>query len=213
MKFLVTAGPTQEPIDSVRYLSNYSSGKMGYALAEAARRAGHQVTLVSGPTALKPPAKIRVIPVTTAIEMRRAVMQYFRGSDVVIKVAAVADYRPVRQIKGKMKKGKKNLSLKLTLNPDILKELGKKKKRNQILVGFAAEAGQKISEAKRKLKEKNCDWIVFNDISKKGVGFGSDQNKVTLLSRTGQVIPLKKASKKIIATYIVYAITRLNMGR
>ena len=203
MKILITAGPTQEPIDSVSYLSNYSSGKMGYALAEAARKAGHHVILVSGPTALPPPRKVRVIKVTTALEMRRAVMQYSQASDVIFKVAAVADYRPVRQIRGKMKKGKKNLSLKLTLNPDILKELGKKKKRHQILVGFAAESGQKISEAKRKLRQKNCDWIIFNDISSRGVGFGSDANRVTLFGRQGQVIPLKQASKKTLATQIL----------
>lgn len=203
MTFLITAGPTQEPIDPVRYLSNRSSGKMGYALAKAARQMGHRVVLVSGPTPLAAPKGIKLIPVTTAMEMRRAVMKNFRKADVIIKVAAVADYRTAVSAKEKIKKTGRAMTLKLIPNPDILKEVGRKKRKNQILVGFAAETERGLPNAAKKLREKKCDWIVLNNVSKKGIGFGSDENEVTLLSKKGRIIPLGRASKDRLASRIV----------
>lgn len=206
LRFLITAGPTQEPIDPVRYLSNYSSGKMGYALAEAALQKGHHVTLISGPTSLVKPTKAHVIPVTTALEMHRAVMKHYRKADVIIKTAAVADYRPVKQAKQKIKKSKKGITLKLVRNPDILFELGTRKHKNQILVGFAAETRQIHRNALHKLKKKNCDWIVLNNVARKGIGFGSDYNKVFLLSQKGRMIPLPRMTKKNLASKIINVI-------
>lgn len=203
MNFLITAGPTEEPIDPVRYLSNRSSGKMGYALAKAARRMGHRVLLVSGPTSLSSPNGIKRIMVTTALEMHRVVMKNFKSADVIMKVAAVADYRPMRPAKKKIKKTGMGMTLKLVPNPDILKELGRKKRKNQLLVGFAAETDRGLPNAAKKLREKKCDWIVLNNVSKKGTGFGSDQNEVTLLSRNGRILPLGRASKEILASRIV----------
>ncbi|MBI4411104.1 MAG: phosphopantothenoylcysteine decarboxylase, partial [Deltaproteobacteria bacterium] len=139
LTFLITAGPTQEPVDPVRYLSNRSSGKMGYALAKAARAMGHRVLLISGPTSLAVPKGVKLLSITTASDMHRAVMRNFRTADVIIKVAAVADYRPAWTQSKKIKKTGKPLTLKLIPSPDILKELGRKKRKNQILVGFAAE--------------------------------------------------------------------------
>ncbi|MBI2338837.1 MAG: bifunctional phosphopantothenoylcysteine decarboxylase/phosphopantothenate--cysteine ligase CoaBC [Deltaproteobacteria bacterium] len=206
LTFLITAGPTQEPIDPVRYLSNRSSGKMGYALAKAARAAGHHVVLISGPTSLTSPSGIKFIPVTTALEMRRAVMKNFRSADVIVKVAAVADYRPSRMQNKKIKKTGKPMTLKLVPNPDILKELGRKKRKNQILVGFSAETDRGLPNAAEKLREKRCDWIVLNNVSKKGIGFGSDENEVTLLSKNGRILPLGRASKDKLAKRILEVI-------
>lgn len=203
LNFLITAGPTQEPIDPVRYISNYSSGKMGYALARAARKKGHRVFLISGPTALSKPKGVKTIDVVTAGEMYLAVMRNYRKADVIIKVAAVADYRPQNAAKEKIKKTKKNLNLKLVRTPDILKELGKKKRKDQVLVGFAAETGGGFKNAFKKLKEKNCDWIIFNQVGRKGAGFGSDFNKVTLLARNGIRFGLKKGRKTTLASKII----------
>lgn len=209
LNFLITAGPTQEPIDPVRYLSNYSSGKMGYALARAARIKGHRVILISGPTALSKPKGVKSIDVITAREMYSAVMKNYRKADIIIKVAAVADYRPQNVSKSKIKKTKKNLNLKLVCNPDILKELGKKKRKNQVLVGFAAETSGGFKNAFKKLKEKNCDWIVLNQVGKKGTGFGSDFNKVILLARNGMGLGLKKGRKTDLASKIINIIIGL----
>jgi phosphopantothenoylcysteine decarboxylase/phosphopantothenate--cysteine ligase len=203
LTFLITAGPTQESFDPVRYFTNHSSGKMGYALATTAKKMGHNVILISGPTALAKPQGVQFIPVITAKEMYTAVMKNFGKADVILKVAAVADYRPIHVAKQKIKKFGKFLTIHLILNPDILKELGKKKRANQILVGFAAETRNGLHYAQKKLKEKNCDWIVLNNVSKKGIGFGAEENEVTLLSRSGNKFSLNRASKKAIAQQIL----------
>lgn len=203
MNFLITAGPTQEPLDPVRYLSNRSSGKMGYALATAARRLGHRVTLVSGPVTLDAPKRVKVVPVTTARDMHDAVLRRARKADVIIMVAAVADFRPVASARFKIKKTGRPFSLRLVPTPDILETLGRRKRKDQILVGFAAESSNAVANAKKKLLKKNCDWIILNRIDRKGSVFGSDVNKVTLLSRNGRVIPLLRASKKTLAARIL----------
>lgn len=200
---LITAGPTQEPLDPVRYLSNRSSGKMGYALAEAAHKKGHAVILISGPTIIPQPKGVKIISVETAKQMYKAVFKYFKKADVIIKTAAVADYHPAIQAKQKIKKEKNTLMLRLVKNPDILKELGRKKNPNQILVGFAAETEHLIQNAKKKLIQKNCDWIVANRVGKKETGFNSDWNQVTLISKTGRLIRLQKTPKKKLAPLIL----------
>ncbi len=206
LNLLITAGPTQEPIDPVRYLSNRSSGKMGYALAQAAQKKGHQVILISGPTNLKPPVKVRLIPVTTALQMHQEVLKNFKQADVIIKTAAVADWRPARFSRHKIKKDRKNLNLKLIPNPDMLKTLGKIKRKNQLLVGFAAETHNPLLHARQKLIQKKCDWIILNNVSRKGIGFESDYNQVTLLSHNGQTISLPRMTKKKLASKILEVI-------
>lgn len=201
--FLITAGPTQEPIDPVRYLTNHSSGKMGYALAQAAKKLRHHVLLISGPTQLPPPPGIKFISVTTAAQMYQAVMKNFKKADVIIKVAAVADYRVQKVFRKKIKKKSKYLVLKLVQNLDILKELGKKKSKNQILVGFAAETHEALKYAQKKLKEKNCDYLILNNVAKKGIGFGSDKNSVVILSKKGNPISLPPMPKTKLAFRIL----------
>jgi len=183
---LVTAGPTREEIDPVRYLSNYSSGKMGYAIAAVACRRGASVTLVSGPTALTVPAGVRCVPVCSAEEMRAAVLAEFAVADVVIKSAAVADYRPLQRAEQKVKKQADELTLSLEKNPDILAELGSLKEE-QILIGFAAETERLLVHAAEKLRRKNLDMIVANDVSKVGAGFNVDTNIVRFLHANGDV--------------------------
>lgn len=200
---LISAGPTREAIDPVRYLSNHSSGKMGYALAEATMKMGHEVTLVSGPTALVAPQGVCLVRVTAAAEMRRAMLSHAKKADVIFMVAAVADYRVVKISNQKIKKKSATLMLKLIKNLDILCELGRRKKSQQILVGFAAETNQHISHAQKKLREKNLDWIVLNDVANKKIGFGSDENAVTLLSREGKKIVFKRQSKQRLAEKIL----------
>ncbi len=207
LHFLITAGPTQESLDPVRYLSNHSSGKMGYALAKAALIKGHRVTLISGPTALTPPKKAVTIPVVSALEMFKAVMKTYRSADVIIKVAAVADYRPQTISKQKIKKSKDTLMLKLIKNPDILKTLGKKKKSGQLLVGFAAETHQDLAFGRAKLKEKKCDWIIVNNVGRKDIGFSSENNEVTLLSKNTS-LHLNKMPKQRLANLIIQHLTQ-----
>ncbi|AZR72973.1 phosphopantothenoylcysteine decarboxylase [Anoxybacter fermentans] len=201
-KVVVTAGGTREAIDPVRFLSNPSSGKMGYAIAEAAYLRGAEVVLVSAPTHLKASQGIRVIPVISAQQMYEAVLSEVEDADVVIKAAAVADYTPVKVAEHKIKKGEGNLTIELTRTPDILAELGKRKKVGQILVGFAAETQNLLENAKSKLERKNADLIIANDVSIKGSGFGVDTNKVTILSRNGKEI-LPMMSKKELAHRIL----------
>ena len=177
---LVTAGPTREKIDPVRYISNPSSGKMGYAIARAFRLRGARVTLVSGPAAIAPPRGVRYVPVETAEEMRAAVGKYFTNASIVVKAAAVGDYRPRTAAAQKIKKTDAALELRLERTRDILAELGKKKGQ-KILVGFAAETDNVKSNALEKLKKKNLDLMVANDVSKPGIGFGSDTNEVQLI--------------------------------
>ncbi|MBN1048150.1 bifunctional phosphopantothenoylcysteine decarboxylase/phosphopantothenate--cysteine ligase CoaBC [Clostridium botulinum] len=196
---LVTAGPTISPIDPVRYITNRSSGKMGYAIAKEARDRGANVTLISGPTSLEVPADINFIRVSTNSEMKEEVNKYFDNSDVVIKSAAVADYKAKEYSNQKIKKGKGDLELAFTRDNDILMELGSKKK-NQILVGFAAESQNLKENAKRKLINKNLDYIVANDITSEDTGFASEDNRVIILSNKDEEILIDKTSKNEIAS-------------
>lgn len=192
--FLITAGPTIEAIDPMRYLTNHSSGKMGYAIAEAAARRGADVTLVSGPTQLSCPKGVKRIEVGSALEMYDAVHQYFEQADVVIKSAAVADFRPSQISSQKIKKNGDHMILELVPNPDILKSLGERK-THQILVGFAAETQNVIEYAKEKIKKKHLDFIVANNISVKDAGFKGDTNIVTLIDKEGRIMAYEKMSK------------------
>jgi len=196
LKVLVTAGPTVEDIDPIRFLSNRSSGKMGYAVAEAARRRGATVFLVSGPTALSAPSGVQKIDVRSAAQMKDAVLQLYPDMDIVIKAAAVADYRPVETAPQKIKKGKEGNILHLARTEDILEILGKEKK-GQVLVGFAAETENLLDSARAKLTRKNLDLLVANDVSK-GV-FGADSSTVHILSRSGEITTIQDQSKLAIA--------------
>jgi phosphopantothenoylcysteine decarboxylase / phosphopantothenate---cysteine ligase len=197
-KVLITAGPTIAPIDPVRYISNRSTGKMGYALAEEARDRGAAVTLISGPTSITPPFGVDIISVKTNQEMYDKVLEYFPVQDIVVKSAAVADYKPEQYSPTKIKKKENNLTLALTKDNDILKTLGEIKK-HQLLVGFAAESDNLIENAKDKLIKKNLDFIVANDISGTDVGFASDENKVFIFNKNGTSIHLDKMPKKLVA--------------
>lgn len=200
-RLLITAGPNHEPIDPIRYISNRSSGKMGYALARAAVRRGAKVTLVSGPTSLVPPLGVRLIGVTTAAEMRKAVLKEFGDATAVIMAAAVADYRPEKFVAKKIKRGETPIQLKLQPNPDILRELGTRK-NGQILIGFAAETDSLVANAKKKLREKGLDLIVANDVTEEGSGFDGDTNAATLVDRKGTVHPIPLMSKNELADRI-----------
>ena len=200
-RFLITAGPSREPLDPVRYISNRSSGKMGYALARAAVRRGAGVVLVSGPSAIEPPSAVRLIPVNTAAEMRRAVLEQFPECTAVIMAAAVADYRPVDASSKKLKRGKAPLDIRLEPNPDILRELGRRK-NGKLLVGFAAETEELIANATRKLHEKNLDLIVANDVTQAGGGFDGDTNIATIVDRSGASDSLSLMTKDELADRI-----------
>ena len=208
---LITAGPTQEPLDPVRYLSNRSSGKMGYALADAAVARGARVILVSGPVTLAAPAHVELIPVRTAVEMRQAVMGHLEQATMIIKAAAVADYHRANPPLQKVKKTAARLSLELDPTPDILAEAGRKK-GDRLLVGFAAETENLIEEARRKMESKNCDMVVANLVSQQGIGFESDENEVTLVLRTGEIIPVERASKSAIAHRIFDQMMKLRLA-
>ncbi|WP_125153792.1 bifunctional phosphopantothenoylcysteine decarboxylase/phosphopantothenate--cysteine ligase CoaBC [Clostridium rectalis] len=197
-KVLVTAGPTIAPIDPVRYITNKSSGKMGYAIAEEARDRGAEVTLISGPTFLPKPFGVRFIDVKTNEEMLNKVLENFDDQHIIIKAAAVADYKPKTYSNNKIKKSDDTLNLELLKDKDILKTLGDKK-NNQILVGFAAESNDLISNAEKKLEKKNLDYIVANDITSQDTGFATDDNKVTILTKKGKKIPMNKMSKRDVA--------------
>jgi phosphopantothenoylcysteine decarboxylase/phosphopantothenate--cysteine ligase len=207
---VITAGPTQEPLDPVRFISNRSSGKMGYALAEAAAVRGANVVLVSGPVHLPPPKGVTVIPVRTAQEMRDRVFANLPSATIVIKAAAVADYHLSRVPQQKVKKTAARFSLELDPTPDILAELGRRK-GDRLLVGFAAETENLAQEARRKLELKNCDMIVGNLVGEE-LGFESDQNEVTLALRTGETIALPKASKREVADRIFDEILKLRLA-
>jgi phosphopantothenoylcysteine decarboxylase/phosphopantothenate--cysteine ligase len=208
-KILITGGPTQEPMDPVRFITNRSSGKMGYALAKVARRRGAEVILISGPTSLSLARRdIQYVPVRTAEEMRKAVFAHLEGSSVVIKAAAVSDYRPKVISEKKIKKGDSEYTLVLERTKDILEEIGKKK-GNRILVGFAAETDDLVAHAQKKLQEKNLDLIVVNDVTQPGAGFGSDTNQAKILSPSGQVEDLPLATKEEISGAILDHIVAL----
>jgi phosphopantothenoylcysteine decarboxylase / phosphopantothenate---cysteine ligase len=199
---LVTAGPTREDIDPVRFLTNRSSGKMGYALAEAAHRRGAHVVLVSGPTDLKVPDGVDWVPVRATEEMHRAVRERATTANVVIMAAAVSDYRPAAQHDKKLKRGEGSFTLELEPTTDILAELGREK-HGQILVGFAAETNAVAENARGKLARKGADMIVANDVTQEGAGFDTDTNIVTLYLRDGREIPLPKMSKFEVANQIL----------
>lgn len=200
-KVLVSAGPTIAPIDPVRYITNRSTGKMGYAIAKEARDRGAEVVLVSGPTNLEHPKGIKVIDVKTNAEMKEAMFNNFEDADIVIKSAAVADYKPEAYSTEKIKKGEGNWNLKLERDSDILKSLGDKK-THQVLVGFAAESTNVEENAKAKITKKNLDYIVANDITSKDAGFASDDNRVTIIAKDGSSISLEKMSKQQVACNI-----------
>jgi len=195
---IVTAGPNAEPIDPVRFITNRSTGKMGYAMARVAWRRGAEVTLVSGPTALPPPRGVRFCAVRTAREMQQAVLEHYPQATMVVSAAAVADYRPAHVAPQKLKKGDGGFTIELTRNPDILAELSHQK-GNRILVGFATETEDVLQNAARKLRGKNLDMIVANDVTQEGAGFAHDTNIVTLIDRSEQVETLPLMSKDEVA--------------
>lgn len=197
-KVLITAGPTIADIDPVRYITNKSTGKMGYSIAEEARDRGADVTLISGPTSLNPPFGVNLINVRSNNEMLDEVMKHFDESDIVIKSAAVADYKPKEYSEIKIKKNNNEFDLKLIKDIDILKSLGEIKK-GQILVGFAAESNDLLMNAEKKLNSKNLDYIAANDITSKETGFASDKNKIILLCKDGRQIHFEKMSKRDVA--------------
>ena len=209
---LVTAGPTRELIDPVRFISNPSSGKMGFAIARAFRQRGAQVTLISGPVSLAPPVGVNYIPVQSAAEMHSAVAKHFKGSTIIVKSAAVSDYRSGTVSDRKIKKGSAGLTLKLERTIDILSELGAKK-GNRILVGFAAETHNMREHAVEKLRKKNLDLIVANDVTGKDAGFGSDMNEVQILFRDGTTESLPPLPKEDIAHILLDRISPLQKKR
>jgi len=207
-KILVTAGPTEESIDPVRFLSNHSSGKMGFALARAARRRGAEVTLISGPTALSVPPQIKYIAVRSAAQMREAVLNHLESASILIMAAAVSDYRPKQRAPEKIKKSKLETVLELELNPDILAEAGKKK-NSRIMVGFAAETENLLQNTREKLEKKNLDLIVANDVTLPGAGFKADTNIVKIMDRSGKVEELPLMTKEDLADCILDRIALL----
>lgn len=208
---LVTAGPTREPIDPVRFISNRSSGKMGYAIARALSWRGAQVILVSGPTALDAPLGVQAIRVETAAQMHEQVLNHFPEVDLVIKAAAVADFRPEKVFSEKIKQ-KEGLVIELKRNPDILAELGKRK-RGQILVGFAAETHDLLENAQEKMRAKNLDLIIANDVTAEGAGFEADTNIITIIRRSGEIIQLPKLTKFEAAHHILDEVNRVRKER
>jgi phosphopantothenoylcysteine decarboxylase/phosphopantothenate--cysteine ligase len=206
-RVLVTAGPTREPIDPVRYISNRSSGKMGYGVAAAALRRGAAVTLVSGPTTISPPAGAVFVPVQTAEEMREAVLHHLPSATIVVKAAAVADYR-VKEPAATKIKGKRELSIDLAPNPDILAEVAARR-TGAFLVGFAAETDAVAANARAKLQAKGVDLLVVNDVSRVGIGFDADDNEVLLLDRWGGERPLPRMAKTAVADAILSAVLSL----
>lgn len=192
-KALVSAGPTYEAIDPVRFIGNHSSGKMGYAIAQQLKELGADVTLVSGPTALPKPDQITVVPVTSAAEMLQACEKYFDHAAIIVMSAAVADYTPIEVASQKIKKKEDEFSIALKKTTDILGTLGSKKKKEQLLIGFALETNNELENAKDKLVRKNLDFIVLNSMQDQGAGFATDTNKVTIINRSGEssVFPLK----------------------
>jgi phosphopantothenoylcysteine decarboxylase/phosphopantothenate--cysteine ligase len=201
VRFVITAGPTREPIDPVRYISNRSSGKMGYAIAEAALAARHDVTLVSGPVQLNPPRGARVVSTVTSDEMFDAVHRHLRDCDTLVMCAAVADYKPAKVAVQKIKKRTANLTLELIRTRDILASLPQH--RQFLVVGFVAETNELEKNAQKKLREKNCDIVVANDVSRADAGMESDENAVTILFRAGQTKKISRAPKRIIARELV----------
>ncbi len=203
---LITAGPTREYLDPVRFFSNASSGKMGYALASAALDRGWKVDLVSGPVCLAPPSGVRLHRVVTGAEMESVCRQLFPTCDLLIMCAAVADYRPASRAKTKLKKRRDELVVRFEPTLDILKALASEK-RHQVCVGFAAETDQVEAYARKKLRDKNLDWIVANDVSRPGIGMEADQNRVVLLSAKGERFSFGPAPKADVAAFLLRTIS------
>ena len=214
MKLLITAGPTREALDPVRYLSNRSSGKMGYALAQAAAEAGHEVTLISGPVSIPVPAstQVRLVKVESAQEMYNAVQHHLGSADGAIFSAAVADYRPAQVAEQKIKKHEAELVLRLERTPDILGSARSVFGFRGVLVGFAAETEHLIDHAMDKARRKQCDLVVANDVSQAGIGFDREENEVTLCFPDGIAHPLPRGSKLEIARSIISKVEALAPG-
>lgn len=211
-KVLISAGPTVERIDPIRYITNRSTGKMGYAIAEMAVFMGAEVTLVSGPTQLKAPQGVKLVSIESALDMYDEIMAVMKDQDVIIKTAAVADYRPLVVADQKIKKAEGDLELKFTRNPDILKSIGEAK-THQVLIGFAAETNNVLEYAKKKIESKHLDFIVANDVSANGAGFGTDTNIVTLIDQFGEVKALPQMSKKDVAAEILKKAVQIMQSR
>lgn len=203
MHFLITAGPTREALDPVRYLSNRSSGRMGFALAAAAQQAGHRVTLIAGPVSLETPRGVERVDVVSAQEMYEAVREHIADAEVAVFSAAVADYRPARAAEHKIKKSAETLTLTLERTPDILGSVRSVFDWRGFLTGFAAETENLLTNARDKLERKGCDLVVANDVSRPGVGFDASENQVTLLWRGGAEESLAQMSKDRLAGQIV----------
>jgi phosphopantothenoylcysteine decarboxylase/phosphopantothenate--cysteine ligase len=201
VKFVITAGPTREPIDPVRFLSNRSSGKMGYAIAAAAIESGHGVVLISGPVCLEPPARAELIRVNSSDEMHDAVCAATRDCDVLVMCAAVADYKAKEIARKKIKKREENFSLELIPTRDILRSLPRS--RDFFVVGFAAETDELEKNARAKLRHKNCNMMVANDVSDAAIGMESDENAVTIFFENGETKSISRAPKKMIARALV----------
>jgi phosphopantothenoylcysteine decarboxylase/phosphopantothenate--cysteine ligase len=207
VRFVVTAGPTREALDPVRFISNRSSGKMGYAIAEAAIRQKHQVTLISGPSALRPPRGAEKISITTADELYRAVHRSLRDCDALVMCAAVSDYKPATPSVRKLKKKKNGFALRLVATRDILASLPKR--RRYLVIGVAAESHDLKIHAEKKLCAKGCDAIVANDVSGSETGMESDENEVTIFFRDGENKKISRAPKKIIGRELVKIIAKM----
>lgn len=203
MHVTVTAGPTREALDPVRFLSNHSTGKMGYAIARNAKMRGASVTLITGPVALPPIDGVEMVPVTSARDMREAVMNVLPKSDFVIKAAAVGDYRPADYADDKIKKKNDDMSVALVRNPDILAEIGEKRRDDQVICGFSMETRDLVENSTKKLKKKNCDVIVANNLKVAGAGFAGDTNVVTLLYRDGTREALELMGKGDVASILL----------
>lgn len=210
MHVTVTAGPTREAMDPVRFLSNHSTGKMGYAIARSAKMRGAQVTLITGPVSLAPLDGVHMVPITSACEMREAVMKALPQSDLVIKAAAVGDYRPAQFQDDKIKKHDEDMSISLVRNPDILAEIGENRRDDQVICGFSMETRDLLENSTKKLKKKNCDVIVANNLKVKGAGFAGDTNVVTLLYRDGTVEPLELMEKDSVADILLERLVALH---
>ncbi|KNF08736.1 putative coenzyme A biosynthesis bifunctional protein CoaBC [Gottschalkia purinilytica] len=202
-KVIVTAGPTIEPLDPVRYMTNHSSGKMGYAIANEAKERGADVVLVTGPTNLQDPSGVKLIKVNTTTEMFNAIEKEFNDCDVLIKAAAPLDYRPVKVSDKKIKKDDDNMNIEFTRNVDIALHFGKTKKDNQILVGFAAETNDLIENAKKKIITKNLDFIVANDVTQSETGFKVDNNTVTIIDKNGEINNYPTMKKEEVSELII----------
>lgn len=210
---LVTAGPTREAMDPVRFISNHSTGKMGYAIAEHAQRRGAKVTLVSGPVSIAPPKGVEMVSIQSACDLREAVISRLPETDWVIKAAAVGDYRPASRAEDKIKKKSDDLSITLVRNPDILAEIGEKKRDDQTICGFSMETRDLLQNSRAKLEKKNCDMLVANNLKTAGAGFAHDTNVVTLLYRDGATEPLELMQKETIADIILDRMLKLHQNK